>query len=187
VINSFNTTNQQNIIKALTVSSLVTGDMEQIRILPPEYPYYYVDFYLNNNQKIEITLITPEYFVVNDMETRHYYANGKELWNLFESVLGQPRPQSDSINSLFEATSIKTTKWKWDLNYRKNYIVKALLQGEKINTKTPDNLKMQYEMVFCLNGQQIPVEIYNDYYVFQGAYYYLPDTVNILERIVTAG
>jgi len=178
---------KQQFTQALAASSLIKGEMEQIQQLPPEYPYYFIVISFTNNKKLEITLISSDYFVVNDFDKRHFYSNGGQLWNLCISLLGRPSPQSDSINYLFEANSIKAAKWEWDLKARKNYIVRALSEGKKLKDKIPNDLQAQYEIIFLVNGHKIPVEIYKDYYSYQGQFYYLPNVINILERIISAG
>lgn len=182
---TYQVVNKPKIVQSFAASTKVSGDLEETQRLPPEYPFYCINVTFPNNKKLEITLITPDYFLVNDYEKLHVYSNGRELWDFCVATLGKPDPKHNQICYLFQANSITASKWDWDLQSRKNYIVRALLQGEQIKKK-PMNLKDHYEMVFHVNGQEESIYIYENYFFFKGNFYYLLDAKGILERIVLA-
>ena len=182
-----NVINKLNLLQALADSLEVSDTLEQILRLPPEYPFYSLTVALPNDNQVKITLISPEFFIVNDLQNVHVYSNGKKLWDYCVAIHAQPIPQFGQISYLFQANSIRASKWKWDLQPKKNYIIRALLESKEELNKIPADLKIDYEITFEVNGQRLPVQIYNDYFIFNGKSYYRMDIQNVLERIMSAG
>lgn len=183
---TYSVTKKHDLANAVSSSQQLSGEEEQLRQLKPEYPFYQAAMLLTNSKTVVVTLFSPDLYMVNDLESLYYFANGNKLWDYCIAILGKPNPKPNQINYLFRADSVLSSKWKGDLLPKKEFIVRALREGKLVN-RVPVGLKDYYQIMFNVKGQQINVQIYENYFVFNGNFYLLPDAMSILEKVFSAG
>lgn len=183
---SFQVANKSTLAQAILTSSQVNGELEQVVQLPPEYPFYQINISLSNSKRVVVTVLSPDFFVVNDLEKLHVFSNGKKLWEYFVANLGKPVLRPDQIAYLFQADNIQSSKWGGDLLPKKMFIVRVLTDGKLLNKK-PVNLKENNELTFKINGKKFKVQVYDNYFFYKGRIYSLPGVMENLEKVVSAG
>lgn len=147
-----------------------------------KYPDYRFIITANDGSIQTLFVVNDSYLVLSSAKKHRIYSVNNTVWNFAVSLIPSSMSEDKSkIDYLFTATDAVIKNSEYNGNYGNVYavLVRVLMENSKIGN-TDDKQKV-LSIIFTVNGENMPVEIYKGGFKYNGKLY---QSTGVAERMI---